>query len=62
MWIINLFLDFSKEMKHPFLDQKSGLDFSKEMHPKFQEVLILKDLVETVNLDTNMIYNVILLN
>lgn len=45
-----MFLDFSKEMKHPFSDQKSGLDFSKEMHPKFQEVLILKDLVETVNL------------
>ena len=35
--VLNPFLDFNKEMKYPFLDQKSGLDFSKEMHPKFRE-------------------------
>ena len=37
-------------MKCPFSDHKSGLDFSKEMHPKFREAQILKDLVKTVNL------------
>ena len=37
IWIRNPFLDFNKEMKCPFSDHKSGLDFSKEMHPKFRE-------------------------
>ena len=37
IWISNPFLDFNKEVKYPFSDQKSGLDFSKEAHPKFQE-------------------------
>ena len=37
IWISNPFLDFNKEVKYPFSYQKSGLDFSKEAHPKFRE-------------------------
>ena len=37
IWISNPFLDFNKEMKYLFSHQKSRLDLSKEMHPKFRE-------------------------
>ena len=37
IWISNPFLDFNKEVKYLFSDQKSALDFSTEMHPKFRE-------------------------